>query len=512
MAESSGIQLIDRAEGFADRTAVVDSNGEHTYGDLLGWSGRLASDLLSQRGVARIGELNGARVAFLVPRDFHWAWVQWGIWRAGGVAVPLCDQHPPPELAYVIEDSGAAVVVAHPDLAAGLPDGVASSGRRCIFTADIGSGPDALLPTLDPVGPAMILYTSGSTGKTKGVVLTHASIEAQVVSLVEAWQWRAEDRVLNVLPMHHIHGIVNILTCALWSGACCECFTPFEADSVWRRFEAGGLTLFMAVPTVYSLLIEAWERASPETREAWSTACRQFRLMVSGSAALPVAVLEHWSGISGHTLLERYGMTEIGMALSNPLNGRRRAGYVGRPLPGVEVKLVDDRGEPVADGHPGEIMVRGKTVFAEYWERPEVTAAAFRDGWFLTGDVACREDGDYRILGRNSVDIIKTGGFKVSALEIEAVFREYPGVREIAVVGVRDDRWGEVVCAAIVWTEPEKAGVSVDDLRTWGGSRLARYKLPSRLLSLDALPRNTVGKVTKHAVVAMFAGPQPRVR
>ena len=508
MSESSGIQLIDRAVGFADRRAVVDSSGEHTYADLLYWSGLLASDLLRQWGGAQIGELNGARVAFLVPRDVHWAWVQWGIWRAGGVAVPLCDQHPPRELGYVIEDSDAAIVVVHPDLEERLPDEVAAySDRRCILTTRVGSMPGALLPILDPAEHAMILYTSGSTGKPKGVVLTHAAIEAQVGSLVEAWQWRAEDRVLNVLPMHHIHGIVNILTCALWSGACCECLTPFEADTVWRRFKAGGLTLFMAVPTVYSLLIEAWERASPETREAWSAACRQFRVMVSGSAALPVAIFEHWSRISGHTLLERYGMTEIGMALSNPLNGRRRAGFVGRPLPGVEVKLVDDRGEPVSDGQPGEIAVRGETVFKEYWNRPEETVAAFRDGWFLTGDVTGIEQGDYRILGRKSVDIIKTGGFKVSALEIEALYGEHPGVKEIAVVGMPDDRWGEAVCAAIVWTEPAGNGVPLDDLRTWGRERMARYKLPSRLLSLDALPRNTMGKVTKKVVAAMFAGP-----
>jgi malonyl-CoA/methylmalonyl-CoA synthetase len=233
-----------------------------------------------------------------------------------------------------------------------------------------------------------------------------------------------------------------------------------------------------------------------------SAACGQMRLMVSGSAALPVQTLERWRAISGHTLLERYGMTEIGMALSNPLRGERRPGFVGVPLPGVHVRLVDEEGREMEPGTPGEIEVRGATVFREYWHRPEATAAAFHDGWFRTGDVAVVEDGYYRILGRRSVDIIKTGGFKVSALEIEEVLRSHPAIAECAVVGVQDADWGERICAAVELRDG--AGLSLDALQGWAREHLAPYKLPRALRSVAALPRNAMGKVTKPDVATLF--------
>ena len=197
-------------------------------------------------------------------------------------------------------------------------------------------------------------------------------------------------------------------------------------------------------------------------------------------------------------------MTEIGMALSNPLHGRRRPGSVGAPLPGVAVRVVDEEGREVTPGTPGEIEVRGPSVFREYWRRPEATEAAFRDGWFRTGDIAVVEKGSYRILGRSSVDIIKTGGYKVSALEIEEAIREHPAVREVAVVGLPDPEWGERIGAAVVLA-PEEA-LTLEELRRWAGDRLAPYKLPTRLLALKELPRNAMGKVTKPDLVRLFSG------
>jgi len=255
------------------------------------------------------------------------------------------------------------------------------------------------------------------------------------------------------------------------------------------------LTLFMAVPTIYVKLIDLWEKASPIDRQRMSEGCRRMRLMVSGSAALPVPILEKWRTISGHVLLERYGMTEIGMGLSNSLQGQRFPGCVGTPLPGVEAKLADESGNPVAPGDPGEILVRGKTVFLEYWRRPEDTRKAFRDGWFLTGDVAVEENGIYRILGRNSVDIIKTGGYKVSALEIEEVLLTHPDIKEVAVVGVPDPIWGERVCAVLVLKDG--GDLTIEALRTWGKERLASYKVPKEAMVLEQLPRNAMGKVSK---------------
>jgi malonyl-CoA/methylmalonyl-CoA synthetase len=222
--------------------------------------------------------------------------------------------------------------------------------------------------------------------------------------------------------------------------------------------------------------------------------------MVSGSAALPVPVFERWQEIAGQTLLERYGMTEIGMALSNPLDGERRPGSVGSPLPGVEVRLVDEQGTDVAEGESGELHIRGPALLTEYWGRPEETATAFRDGWFRTGDVAILEQGAYRILGRQSVDIIMTGGYKVSALEIENVLGGHPDILECAVVGIEDADWGEVVCVAIVC----RREIRHRKLRDWARERMAPYKLPRHTLRVQELPKNAMGKVTKPEVQTLF--------
>ena len=518
MFTTPDLPLVARARGHADRLALVDAAGEHTYAALLEASERVATALLD--GAA---DLDEARVCFLAPPSFAYAAVQWGVWRAGGIAVPLAVSHPPAELAYAIGDADAAVVVAHPDFAETLRPLAEAHGARFITTDEVlGAASPSIDPGREqgdagcPLSPvpcplpsvaesrrAMMLYTSGTTGRPKGVVWTHANLRAQLETLTGAWGWRADDRTLLVLPLHHVHGLVNILSCALWNGAVCEVHARFDAEAVWARLASGELTVFMAVPTVYGRLIAAWEAAEPARREAWSAACRRLRLMVSGSAALPVSTLERWRHISGHTLLERYGMTEIGMALSNPLHGERRPGSVGLPLPGVEVRLVDEEGAEVEAATPGEIEVRGPGVFLEYWRRPEATAEAFRPGrWFRTGDVAVVEGGYYRILGRRSVDIIKTGGFKVSALEIEEVLRTHPAIAECAVVAVADEEWGERVCAAVELRAGQ--ALTLDALQPWARERLAPYKLPRALRAVDALPRNAMGKVVKPEVAKLF--------
>jgi malonyl-CoA/methylmalonyl-CoA synthetase len=255
---------------------------------------------------------------------------------------------------------------------------------------------------------------------------------------------------------------------------------------------------------VYRRLIDAWDAADPDTRDAWTAGARACRVMVSGSAALPVPTLERWETLTGHRLLERYGMTEIGMGLSNPLEGERRPGYVGTPLPGVEARLVDDEEQPVEAADSGQIQIRGPAVFAEYWRRPEETHAAFTtDGWFRTGDQAVVEDDAWRILGRSSVDILKTGGEKISALEIEDVLRSHDAVSDCAVVGIPDVNWGDRVCAAVVVTDQD--AITPEELRSFAKSRLAPYKVPKDVLLVDGLPRNAMGKVTKPAVRELFA-------
>ena len=463
-----------------------------SYFDLSEAAARVAASLAGPGG-----SLDEARVAYLVPPSFAAVVVPRGIWLAGGVAVPLAVSHPPPELEHVVRDSGASIVVGGGRSAEALESIAAGCGARFIRTADLLSGEfegqvresggghvrDASGKPA-PRGRALILYTSGTTGKPKGVVTTHANVAAQMASLLEAWEWTSDDRALSVLPLHHVHGLINVVGCALAAGASCEILPQFETEPTWERLSSGEITVFSAVPTMYHRLIASFDAAPAQVQRARSDGSRSVRLMMSGSAALPRATLDRWREITGHTLLERYGMTELGMALSNPLHGDRRPGFVGAPLPHVEVRLVDD-----------EIEVRGPGVFLEYWQRPDETAQAFRDGWFRTGDVAVIEDGAYRLLGRRNTDIIKSGGYKISALEIEDVLRSHPAIADCAVTGVPDDEWGERV--AVTAELVSGAELTLDELQEWGRSRLAPYKVPRVLECVTALPRNAMGKVVK---------------
>lgn len=492
------IELIQRVAGFGEKTAVEDWTGSFTYADLLRVSRFAALNLLGDRR-----DLEEKRVAFIVPPGFEYVALKLGLWMAGGVSVPLGITHSPREIEYVVEDSGAETVVFHPDLARKLEGASFGAEVRLRELPDVLQAVRGELPGISEERKAMIIYTSGTTSRPKGVVSTHLGIKAQINSMTEAWEWTSEDSILNVLPLHHLHGILNVVLCSLWSGARCVMMDGFNPRELWKRFERKDLTLSMAVPTVYSKLIDVWDDFSAGERRRMRDCLLGFRLMVSGSAALPVSVLEKWKEISGQVLLERYGMTEIGMALSNPYRGERLPGRVGFAMPGVEVGIFDENGGLLGVGEQGEIRVRGKGVFLEYWGKPRETESAFCDGWFKTGDIALLErGGSCRILGRESVDIIKSGGYKISALEIEEVLREHPLIEECAVVGVVDPSWGERVGAALVLRE----GLSIDleELRDWASGRLARYKLPTRLLLLSSLPRNSTGKVIKNRIKQSF--------
>jgi malonyl-CoA/methylmalonyl-CoA synthetase len=483
--------------GRGPAVAIVDMEGDHTYAELDRSAQAVARRLLNGTGLP---DLEDRRVAFRIAPGLDYVATLLGIWRAGGVAVPLCLTHPEPELAHVLDDSLPSLVLSDEGGADVLRRLAGARGLPLIPCPGPGHHDGGPVPAVDPSRPALILYTSGTTGKPKGVVTSHAAIAASVDMLVDAWGWTETDRIVHVLPLHHTHGIVNAMLCALRVGAIVDFLPAFDAATVWRRFVDGLPSVFMAVPTVYSRLIADFDAAAAVERRDRAEGASRLRLMVSGSAALPVPVFERWEEITGHRLLERYGMTEIGMALSNLLEGDRRPGSVGIPLPGVEVRIVEEDDAVVAHGTPGELHVRSPAMFTEYWNRPEETKAAFCDGWFRTGDVAIVEDGAFRILGRQSVDIIKTGGYKVSALEIEDVLRNHPDVLECAVVGVADDTWGEAACAAVVCMRDMKR----NELRDWARDYLAPYKLPSRVIRVEELPRNAMGKVTKPEVRALF--------
>jgi malonyl-CoA/methylmalonyl-CoA synthetase len=376
-----------------------------------------------------------------------------------------------------------------------------SSKRFIRLSDEIPSEVMTDLPFISQERGAMILYTSGTTSLPKGVLTTHATIEAQVSTLIEAWKWNAEDYTICLLPLHHVHGIINVVSCALWAGATVEFIHPFDANEVFETILGGKVTVFMAVPTIYFKLITCFESKSDLTRAAITDSLNKLRLMVSGSAALPVSVMEKWKEISGHYLLERYGMTEIGMAISNPYEGERKAGYIGRPLPGVEIRLVDENLKEVKTGEPGEIQVKGPSVFREYWGKMEATQKAFTsDGWFKTGDIAVIEAGYFRILGRDSVDIIKSGGYKISALEIEEVLRNHPNIKDCGVVGIADEEWGELVVAALITS----SNLDPKELNAWIRERMPAYKTPRKYLFLNELPRNAMGKVVKNDLKMLF--------
>lgn len=491
------IQLIAQAQGYLERVAIRSNQQAYTYADLLQQSEMIAATLLQGRT-----DLQEARIAFIVDPSFEYVAIQWAIWRAGGIAVPLCVKHPYASIKYVIEDTSAETVVYTADYQQLVAPLAGDCGTRLVDLATIADQA-VNLPDVVAERRAMILYTSGTTGSPKGVVTTHQNIEAQIRSLVNSWEWTQEDHILNILPLHHVHGIINVLSCALWSGACCTFLPKFQAGAIFRLFREGEINLFMAVPTIYYKLIAHWN-ALPETEQvAISTALQSFRLMVSGSAALPVSTLEQWRAISGHTLLERYGMTEMGMAISNPYRGERKPGYIGQPLDGVTVRLADEHNQEVSAGQSGEIQVKGPNIFKEYWNRPEATAETFVDGWFKTGDIAVAEAGSYRILGRNSVDIIKSGGYKISALEIEEVLRKHPAIKDCGVVGIPDAEWGEIIGASLILEAGQDA--IPEDLRSWLKDKLPNYKIPRKYIVQEDLPRNVMGKVTKKALQQIMA-------
>ncbi|KAJ2369020.1 hypothetical protein H4S02_010003 [Coemansia sp. RSA 2611] len=490
------------------KAAIVDEAGSHSYADLLGDARKVRAALGNKDHL-------GASIAMLMPNNYEYAAVQWGIWASGGAAVPLSPMHPERELEYFISNSNSRYLICHPTL---LPNVQPALGRLDSSLQVIMS--DAIMDmaqieatndiVIDENQSALFIYTSGTTGKPKGVVHTHATIAAQVSALHKAWGWTAEDRLLHMLPLHHIHGIVVALCSALWAGATTEMMLKFDKDKVWSRIIDGpqDISILMGVPTMYSRLLQALDQMPPERQRDASCAMSKLRLTVSGSAALPTSVFKQWQQATSQVMLERYGMSEIGMALSNDASdpAARMAGSVGKPLPSVDVRLTDPNNVDVTNvpGASGMIQVKGPSVFTEYYGLPDKTAKEFtKDGWFITGDIGTRDaEGRYYIMGRESVDIIKSGGYKLSALEIERELLDHPSIADVAVVGTPSAEWGEAVAAAVVL----RAGavLPMDDLKPWCYAHMAHYKAPKQLRTVDALPRNLMGKLDKKAVKKLF--------
>ncbi|KDR20268.1 acyl-CoA synthetase family member 3, mitochondrial isoform X2 [Zootermopsis nevadensis] len=546
--KSSVVPIFRHAPQYSDRIALRDRHGDYTYRGIFLSSRQFAGELSSY-----LDGKKQERVAFLCPNDASYVIVQWACWMSGQIAVPMMADHPSPVHEHYISNSEASLVVTTTEYADSLQNlAVKSRARLLVFDEALRvlamkSAPKStLLPAIPVPSPweedqpleggldpqfyndsdALIIYTSGTTGPPKGAVITHANIHAQVSSLVEAWGWTEKDTVLHTLPLHHIHGIVNVLLCPLAVGGRCVMLPKFEVSRVWSHLLAINMpaservNMFMAVPTIYMKLVEEYDRIftkNARMQEYIQTVCSQkIRLMVSGSSPLPSPLFERWEAITGHRLLERYGMTETGMVLSNSLKGVRKPGYVGTPLPGMQVQIAKTHNEdyeflvegPAAEGRnilsskytSGELHVKGPNVFKGYWKNSEETRKAFtEDGWFKTGDTARCDNGTYKILGRTSVDIIKTGGYKVSAVEIETHLLGHPDIADCSVVGVPDLTWGQKVAAVVV----PKSGkeIILSKLREWSKERMAPYAIPTVLKVVEKLPKNAMGKVNKKELV-----------
>ncbi|MGW2223987.1 acyl-CoA synthetase [Streptomyces formicae] len=416
---------------------------------------------------------------------------------AGVPAVPLNPKSGDSELTHILGDSAPSLVLTAPG--AELPSALAGLARHDIDVrpgTDTGAG--ALPADPGPEAPALIVYTSGTTGPPKGVVLPRRAITSTLDALADAWQWTGDDVLVHGLPLFHVHGLILGVLGPLRRGGSVRHLGRFSTEGVTREL-ASGATMLFGVPTMHHRIAEALP-GEPELAKALAGA----RLLVSGSAALPVHDHERITGATGRHVIERYGMTETLMITSVRADGEPRAGTVGVPLPGVGLRLVDEAGTELTEDGPesvGEIQVRGPNLFTEYLNRPDATADAFAaGGWFRTGDMAVRDpDGYVRIVGRKATDLIKSGGYKIGAGEIENALLAHPGVREAAVTGEPDPDLGERIVAWIVPADPE-APPSEEELATLVASSLAPHKRPRSVRYLEALPRNDMGKIMKRAL------------
>ena len=478
------------AQTFRDRANTVALEWacqEYTFADIDARANRMAA-ALSARGLTR-----GDRLALYLPNRLEYIDLFLAATRLGVIVVPINVLYRERELGHIVGDAAPKAVA--------VSDGSSFDRLRTNGTdvdvlqvdelaveAAAQSAAPVDTSVIDASTPAALIYTSGTTGPAKGAVITHGNLAANTRNIVSAWRISADDRFLLALPLFHVHGLGNGVHSWLLTGCRTRLLERFDRASAAETFLDFRPTLFFGVPTMYVRMLEIEE---PEAREIGS----RLRLCVSGSAPLPVQVLEDFDMRFGQRILERYGMTETLMTLSNPFEGERRAGTVGMPLPGVTTRILDEHGANVADGITGELHVKSPTLFAGYWNRPDATKAAFRDGWFATGDLAVRsDDGYYTLCGRKS-DLIIAGGFNIYPREIEELLAEHPAVAEVAVVGSPDPVKGEVPVAFVVTRSnaDQDAGALVAFCR----DRLASFKVPREVRFLDTLPRNAMGKIEK---------------
>jgi malonyl-CoA/methylmalonyl-CoA synthetase len=494
--------LNDHVRAYPDKIALefIDAPLQRvTYAELdqLVWQ---TAGYLESLGLRR-----GDRVALQLSKCLEFILLHLATLRLGAVSLPLNLAYPPDEVEYFLSDSEARLFFALEAARERLEPVLSSLPelKECVFLSP--AEPEQFLGAVSrssaeaaaeadsaPDDTAVIVYTSGTTGRPKGAEITHGNLTANLESLHAAWGWRAEDVLLHVLPIFHVHGLFVALHGALNAGATSLLMREFDAQRTLQTLNERKCTVFMGVPTIHQRLLGA--------PGAGNFDLSRLRLITSGSDRLPDEVFNGYQSIFGYTLLERYGMSETGMLCSNPLHGERRRGSVGPPLPGVEVRVVDPAtAEVLPAGDVGEVQVRGANVFKGYWRHPEKTAASFLPGgWFHTGDLGYLEPDGYLNLNGRAKDLIISGGLNIYPPEVERVLKEHPAVAASAVIGCPDREWGERVTAVVVLA-PGQVGTE-QELIAFCRARLAPYKSPKRIIFQASLPRNAMGKVQKAAL------------
>lgn len=510
--------VLRHAHERPERAAIFFEGREISYGQLYADIERFASALKAW------GLQSGDRAALFLDNCPEFVIAYFGIQLAGGIVVLVNTQYRQIELSHIINDAGVCLCVTSSaggqallpldllslalliivDNSALLPE---TSTVEMISFADFSAADSkysalhtsssSLFALPSATAPALIGYTSGTTGRSKGALLSQQNLLSNIIAVTTAWYWTESDRLLLALPLFHTHGLMVGMHGTLFKGASVVLRRKFDATDILTTLKADpNITLFFGVPTMYiRLLAEAERQGAPTQR---------LRLFVSGSAPLGAQVFENFARVFGQSILERYGMTETIMNLTNPYVGERRAGTVGKPFPGQEARVVDSiTRQPLSAHEVGEIEVRGPHVFAGYWKRPDATAEAFSsDGWFATGDLGwVSDDGYYTITGR-ARELIISGGYNIYPREVEDVLEAFPGVAEAAVVGMPDSDMGEQVVAVIVSRAAEV--LEADAIIAFCRQQLASYKKPRRIVFAQSLPRNALGKVQKHVLIAQL--------
>jgi malonyl-CoA/methylmalonyl-CoA synthetase len=457
-----------------------------TFADVEARANRTANELVAR------GFSPGDRLCAQLPNGLALLDLFLACTRLGVILVPVNTQYRRRELDHIVRDCAPrAMVVLDPALCEmGVPVSLVAASQ---LDATAHSAARPAMQVSDHA-PALIIYTSGTTGAAKGAVLSHGALAANALSIIDAWRISDRDRFLAVLPMFHVHGLANGVHAWLTSGCTMRLEQRFEQRTASALFASFQPTLFFGVPTIYVRMLDD----AVFSREAAAECGRHMRLFVSGSAPLPAHVLESFQRRFGHTILERYGMTEALMITTNPCDGERRPGSVGVPFSGVQVRLAREDGTDAPDSEAGEIHIKSPHLFSGYWRNEAATRAAHADGWFRTGDIAVRSADGYFTLRGRAGDLIIRGGFNIYPREIEEVLLEDGRVREVAVVGVGDSVQGEVPVAYFAGD----ASLLPEDLEARCRSQLASFKVPRSFVRVDSLPRTALGKVQKHLLPA----------